>query len=99
MRGIRRRLKRLRTYIDEQTYSFPTTFHDGYWHNKIPIDQSFLLSVQENSRIQYAVIEAMMEGPPVSCVSEKRSGTGSSSCWTFRRFGSPNSSCLKMMHD
>ncbi len=49
-------------YIEDQTHPFPTTFHDGYWHNKIPIDQSFLLSVQENSRIQYAVIEAMMEG-------------------------------------
>ncbi|WP_141737208.1 DUF3916 domain-containing protein [Exiguobacterium aurantiacum] len=63
VRGVRRRLKRLRMYVDEQTHSFPTTFHDGYWHNKIPIDQPFLLSVQENSRIQYAVIEAMMEGP------------------------------------
>ncbi|TCI45736.1 DUF3916 domain-containing protein [Exiguobacterium sp. SH3S2] len=62
VRGVRRRLKRLRMYVDEQTHSFPTTFHDGYWHNKIPIDQPFLLSVQENSRIQYAVIEAMMEG-------------------------------------
>ena len=49
-------------YLDEQTQSFPTTFHDGYWHNKIPIDQSFLSSVQENSRIQQAVIEALMEG-------------------------------------
>ncbi|WP_214887679.1 DUF3916 domain-containing protein [Exiguobacterium sp. s142] len=62
VRGIRRRLKRLHMYIEDQTHPFPTTFHDGYWHNKIPIDQSFLLSVQENSRIQYAVIEAMMEG-------------------------------------
>ncbi|TCI26208.1 DUF3916 domain-containing protein [Exiguobacterium sp. SH3S1] len=51
MRGVRRRLERLRMYIQEQTNSLPSTFHDGYWHNKIPIDQSFLLSVQENSRI------------------------------------------------
>ncbi len=49
-------------YVDEQTHSFPTTFHDGYWHNKIPIDQPFLLSVEENSRIQKAIIEAMVEG-------------------------------------
>ncbi|WP_214792085.1 MULTISPECIES: DUF3916 domain-containing protein [unclassified Exiguobacterium] len=62
VRGVRRRLKRLRMYVDEQTHSFPTTFHDGYWHNKIPIDQPFLLSVEENSRIQKAIIEAMVEG-------------------------------------
>lgn len=62
VRGVRRRLKRLRLYVGEQTESFPTTFHNGYWHNKIPIDQSFLSSVQENSRIQRAIIEAMMEG-------------------------------------
>lgn len=48
--------------VDEQTYSFPTTFHDGYWHNKIPIDQPFLLSIKKNSRIQHAVSEAMLEG-------------------------------------
>ncbi|WP_214707805.1 MULTISPECIES: DUF3916 domain-containing protein [unclassified Exiguobacterium] len=62
VRGVRRRLKRLRMDVDEQTYSFPTTFHDGYWHNKIPIDQPFLLSIKKNSRIQHAVIEAMVEG-------------------------------------
>ncbi|MFN4215698.1 DUF3916 domain-containing protein [Exiguobacterium sp.] len=62
VRGVRRRLKRLRLYVGDQTDSFPTTFHDGYWHNKIPIDQSFLLSIEENSRMQHAVIEAMMEG-------------------------------------
>ncbi|WP_058763667.1 DUF3916 domain-containing protein [Exiguobacterium chiriqhucha] len=62
VRGVRRRLKRLRLHVNEQTQSFPTTFHDGYWHNKIPIDQSFLSSVQENSRIQRAIIEVMMEG-------------------------------------
>lgn len=49
-------------HVNEQTHSFPTTFHNGYWHNKIPIDQLFLLSVEENSRIQKAIIEAMMEG-------------------------------------
>jgi len=49
-------------YIAEQTPSLPTTFHDGYWHSKIPIDQSFLLSIEKNSRIQHAVIEAMLEG-------------------------------------
>ena len=49
-------------YINDQTHSFPTTFHDGYWHSKIPIDQSFLLSIEKNSRIQHAVIEAMLEG-------------------------------------
>ncbi|MFN3634025.1 DUF3916 domain-containing protein [Exiguobacterium profundum] len=62
IRGVRRRLKRLRMYVNEQTHSFPTTFHNGYWHNKIPIDQPFLLSVEENSRIQKAIIEAMVEG-------------------------------------
>lgn len=62
VRCVRRRLKRLRLHVNEQTQSFPTTFHDGYWHNKIPIDQPFLSSVQENSRIQRAIIEAMMEG-------------------------------------
>lgn len=61
-RGVRRRLKRLHIDVDEQTRSFPTTFRDGYWHNKIPIDQSLLSSVKENSRIQQAIIEAMMEG-------------------------------------
>ncbi|MCT4795275.1 DUF3916 domain-containing protein [Exiguobacterium alkaliphilum] len=55
-------MKWLRLDIAEQTHSFPTTFHDGYWHSKIPIDQSFLLSIEENSRIQQAVIEAMLEG-------------------------------------
>ncbi|UTT41502.1 DUF3916 domain-containing protein [Exiguobacterium aurantiacum] len=49
-------------YVNEQTHSFPTTFHNGYSHNKIPLDQSFLLSIEENSRIQRSVIEAMMEG-------------------------------------
>ncbi|MDL5376161.1 DUF3916 domain-containing protein [Exiguobacterium mexicanum] len=49
-------------YINDQTHSFPTTFHNGYWHSKIPIDQSFLLSIEKNSRIQHAVIEAMLEG-------------------------------------
>ncbi len=52
----------MRLDIAEQTHSFPTTFHGGYWHSKIPIDQSFLLSIKENSRIQQAVIEAMLEG-------------------------------------
>jgi len=62
VRGVRRKLKRLRLYIAEQTPSFPTTFHDGYWHSKIPIDQSVLLSIEKDSRIQQAVIEAMLEG-------------------------------------
>ncbi|STO08165.1 Uncharacterised protein [Exiguobacterium aurantiacum] len=62
VRGVRRRLKRLRLDIAEQTHSFPTTFHDGYWHSKIPIDQSFLLSIEKNSEIQRAVIETMLEG-------------------------------------
>lgn len=62
VRSVRRRLKRLRLDIAEQTHSFPTTFHDGYWHSKIPIDQSFLLSIEKNSGIQRAVIETMLEG-------------------------------------
>lgn len=79
VRGVRRRLKRLRMYVNEQTHSFPTTFHDGYWHSKIPIDQSFLLSIKKDSRIQQAVIEAMLEGELGLCASENRRVAGSSS--------------------
>ena len=61
VRGIKRKLHKMRERIKENSLEFPTEFTNGYWHLKLPVAQDFINSENTPNKVKRMTIQTLLD--------------------------------------
>jgi len=61
IRGLKRKTNKLIHRINDHTSTFPSDFHNGYWHLHLPVSQTFISSKKTPIRIKRLCIQTLVD--------------------------------------
>ncbi|MEH7610610.1 MULTISPECIES: DUF3916 domain-containing protein [Bacillaceae] len=61
IRGLKRKTNKLIHRIKDKTITFPSDFHNGYWHLHLPVSQTFISSKKTPISIKRVCIQTLID--------------------------------------